>query len=255
MKKIFFLTSVIIILGTSILSAQRRDEPIEYLPTFDERLIHFGYYVGLNSYEYKISYFDQSGHDPNLPDILTPDKDMFVEVDNTIGFNIGFIVDLRLHKNINLRFEPGLMSSSKTLTFIDPYTDPESGYEGLMDPERKVSSTFLHLPLLFKFSTDRYRNIRPYIIGGASYDYNFSSNEDNPDDNSSGEFRTTTHNFMAEVGIGMDFYFYFFKFSPSIRGVFALNNELVNDADPNSPWTAPIDQFKTRGVYLNLTFE
>ena len=70
---------------------------------------------------------------------------------------------------------------------------------------------------------------------------------------------------MYEIGIGMEFYFYYFKFSPSIRGIFAINNEMVRDnihklspisGDPYpSPWTGPIDYFGTRGVYLNLTFQ
>jgi len=80
----------------------------------------------------------------------------------------------------------------------------------------------------------------------------------NRDEN--GEFRMTKHNFMYEVGFGVDFYMYFFKFTPSIRGVFAMNNELVNDSKPlnpaySSPWTGPIDFLGTRGVFLNLTFE
>ena len=74
-----------------------------------------------------------------------------------------------------------------------------------------------------------------------------------------------SHNFMYEAGIGMDFYFSFFKFSPSIRGVFAINDELVRDnyhdysptsGDPYpSPWTSPIDYFGTRGIFLNLAFQ
>ncbi|MDP4599838.1 MAG: PorT family protein, partial [Polaribacter sp.] len=113
----------------------------------------------------------------------------------------------------------------------------------------------LHVPLLLKFSTDRYKNIRPYVLGGISYDHNFSSNEANQDDNSAGEFRMKTHNFMYEVGIGIDIYLYFFKFSPSIRGVFAINNEVKYDDDPNSRWTAPINYMGTRGVFLTFAFE
>ncbi len=246
MKKIFFLTSIILILGSNILNAQR-SEPIEHLQNFDKRLIHFGYYLGLNSNNYKISYNDPNSYITNPPLY----NDLFIKVEKTIGFNIGFIIDLKLHNNINLRFEPGLMSSSKELIFLDRINPTQQQ----TNETRKVPSTYMHLPLLFKFSTNRHKNIRPYIIAGASYDYNFSSNEDNPDDNSSSEFRTTTHNYMAEVGLGMDFYFYFFKFSPSIRGVFALNNELVRDNSPDSPYTNPIDYLGTRGVYLNLTFE
>jgi hypothetical protein len=181
---------------------------------------------------------------------------MFVSVDASLGFNLGFVIDYRLHQNISLRFEPGLMSNTKELTFIDPNVDPNVTHNF----KRDISSTYLHLPLLLKFSTNRYKYVRPYIIGGASYDYNFSSNETNSKDNYDAEFRMTSSNFMYEVGIGMEFYFYYFKFSPSIRGIFAINNEIIpdnpNTSYPNySPWTGPIDYFGTRGVYLNLTFQ
>ena len=194
---------------------------------------------------------------------------MFVEVESRLGFNIGFVIDYRLHKNINLRFEPGLRSNTKELTFInvnfdavDEQTNPI--YNGTKDPVREVSGTYLHLPLLVKFSTNRLNNIRPYVIGGIAYDFNFSSNEKNPDDNYDGEFRMTTNNFMFEAGLGIDIYFDFFKFTPSIRGMFAINNEIVpdnihsynsRDVPYTSPWTGPISFLGTSGVFLNLTFE
>jgi len=48
---------------------------------------------------------------------------------------------------------------------------------------------------------------------------------------------------------------YYFKFTPAIRGVFALTDELVPDQDPNSPWTGHLSGLRTRGIYLVLTFE
>jgi len=92
-------------------------------------------------------------------------------------------------------------------------------------------------------------------LAGISYDHNFSSNERNQDDNSAGQFRMKTSNFMYEVGMGIDIYLYFFKFSPSIRGVFAINNEIKYDDDPNSQWTAPANFMGTRGIFLNFAFE
>ena len=233
-------------------SVYAQKERIEYLPNFDKRTLHFGYYLGLNSINYKFEYKDPYTYSPIPPE----NKELSVALDNAYGFNIGFVVDLRLHNNINLRLEPGLMSNSAAFSFLNANVGPENpGYGGTTKPERKITGTYLHIPLLFKFSTNRLNNIRPYIIGGASYDYNFSSNQDNGLDNYDTQFRTTTHNFMYEVGLGMEFYFYFFKFSPSIRGVFAINDQLVRDFKPESPWTAPIDSFRLRGVYLNLTFE
>ncbi len=222
-------------LSTAIsLHAQR--EKVLKLPNFDKPLFHYGFYLGLNNNGYKVAYKPSDYENTEI------------EVKSSIGFNVGLIADLRLHKNINLRFEPGLMSNSKTLTF-----NHISGPDNVKT--REVGATFLHLPLIFKFSTDRLNNMRPYVLGGMSYDHNFSSNEKNNNDNFAGEFRTTTNNFMYEVGIGVDFYLTYFKFSPSIRGVFAINNEVKYDNKANSPWTDPIDFLGTRGVFLHLSFE
>ena len=283
MKKLILISFILLITGITNINAQvirgQRDH-IENLPNFDKKTLRFGFYLGMNNNSYKISYIPQENLWPDPPYTNKP-KDLFVSVDASLGFNLGFVIDYRLHKNINLRFEPGLMSNTKTLTYFidtDFYKDvpaPDGWEPGQShvypriensNPIRDISSTYLHLPLLLKFSTNRYKNIRPYVIGGASYDYNFSSNEKNSKDNYDGEFRMTSSNFMYEVGIGMDFYFHYFKFSPSIRGIFAINNEIIRDKpntftkgnykiDYPSPWTGPIDYFGTRGVYLNLTFQ
>ena len=222
----FFLISVVVF-------AQR--ERVENLPTFDQRKLHYGFYLGLNQNDFKL----------NLRNSSIANAD--ITVSPSAGFNVGLIADLRFHKNLNLRFEPGLVTNSKKIYF-NHLVNPR-------DSVREIGSTYLHVPVLLKFSTDRYKNIRPYVLGGISYDYNFSSNEANQDDNSSGEFRMKTHNFMYEVGVGIDIYLYFFKFSPSIRGVFAIDNEVKYDDNPNSQWTSPINFMGTRGVFLTFAFE
>ena len=84
---------------------------------------------------------------------------------------------------------------------------------------------------------------------------NLSSNEDNPNDNNAGQFRMTKTTYFYEIGFGIDLYLLYFKFTPSIRGVFAINDEIVRDADPNSPWTGNVAQMKTRGLFINFTFQ
>ena len=223
----------ILILLTSSASAQY--DRIINRPNFDKRLIHFGFYLGLNQNDFKVAYKKSNYLNPN------------VSVAPSNGFNVGLVADLRLHKNINLRFEPGLISNSKVLSFTHINTKRDS--------VREIGSTYLHLPLVLKFSTDRLDNVRPYVLAGVSMDYNFSSNHKNTNDNSGGEFRMKPVNYMYEVGIGIDLYLPYFKFSPSIRGVFAINDELIYDQDINSQWTAPIAFLGTRGVFLNFTFE
>ena len=218
-------------------SSQKRRN-VDNLPTFDDPKIHYGFYLGINQNDFKVNY-----RPSNFPSTI-------VKIKPTLGFNVGLIADFRVHKNVNLRFEPGLISNSKTIYFNNsPTLNTER------DSIREIGSTYLHLPLVFKFSSDRWNNVRPYVLAGVSYDHNFSSNQENSDDNFSGEFRMKTSNFMYELGVGVDIYLSFFKFSPSIRGVFAMNRELIDDNNSNSPWTSPINIFSTRGVFLNFSFE
>ncbi len=230
MKKVI-TTILIVVFFINNITAQRRDI-VQYKQNWDKQKVFWGYYLGLNNKDLKITY-----NNPNA----------FVNVTSSGGFEVGLIGDLRLHKNINLRLEPGLSSNTKTLEF----THIEGGENVRI---REINGTYLRIPLLFKFSTDRLNNIRPYVVGGVSYDYNFSSNQDNPFDNLDGEFRMKKNNFMYEIGIGVDLYLPFFIFSPSIRGVFAINDELVRDADTDSLWTGSIDYLGTRGVFIKFAF-
>ncbi len=241
MNKLFICIVSLLFLCSNAAIAQK--ERVEYLPNFDKKQLHFGYYLGLNRKSFKVSYHDS-------PFANVAGNTNILDVEESIGFNIGLVVDYKLHDNINLRFEPGLSSNTKTLTFNHPFV-PDTDNDRI----RQVPGTYLRMPLLLKFSTDRIDNTRVFVIGGISYDFNFSSNQDNVDDNEQGQFRMKKNNFMYEVGLGVDLYLFYFKFSPSIRGIFAINNEIVPDNSSASRWTQPIDYFGTRGVFINFTFE
>ncbi len=231
LKKCIVLVFVGLFLSISSGFAQKVDK-LEYLPTFDKRPLHWGFYLGLNQKSFKLDY--------KLPNNS-------INIKDETGFNVGLIGDMRLFDNLNIRLEPGLSHNVKTLYFNNIAT--------ALDSTRALSNTYLHVPLILKFSANRVDNFRPYLLAGVSYDYNFSSNQDSGEDNSQRVFRMKKNNFMYEVGFGVDLYFFFFKFSPSVRGIFAMNNELVRDANPNSQWTAPINYLGTRGIFINLAFE
>jgi len=221
-----------LLLATSPGHAQFKENPIINLENEDKALLNWGYFLGFNQYDFKFEYKN------DLDDVL---------VDKSIGFNVGLIGELRLNEFLDLRFEPGLFYTKRTLGF--------KGFTDENDALRDVKSTYINFPLLLKISARRFGNWKPYIIGGASASLNLGSNEDSLDDNSSGTFRMTKTLYNWEIGFGIDFYTEYFKFSPSIRGIFALSNELVPDNDPNSPWTGNIDAMKTRGIFVNFTFE
>ncbi|MGH2665775.1 porin family protein [Flavobacterium sp.] len=234
MKKLFFL---LILISSTISNAQVFSKsmfakrPIINLENFDKQRIHFGFFLGLNSYDFKI-------------DKKFDDQDILV--DSQMGFNVGLITNLRLTEYIDLRFEPGLYYGQRNLHF--PHmTDP-------IDALREVKSTYIHFPLLLKFSSKRMGNVRPYVLAGLSSDMNLSSNAKSKDDNSANRFRMLKNTSNYELGLGIDLYMEYFKFSPSIRGVFGMKNELIPDNDPNSPWTGNVDKMVTRGIFINFAF-
>lgn len=245
MKKYrFFVVLFFLVLET--LSSQRKI--VNQLPTFDKKKYHWGFYLGLNSRDFKVAY--KSSDFPNT----------YVTFENEAGFNVGLVGDMRLHKNLNLRLEPGLWSNTSTLNFRDQnFIDGTTTTTDFEHENAEISSTYFHFPILLKWSTNRLNNIRPYVIGGVAYDLNFSSKQRNKNDNRTNVFRMRTHNLMYEVGFGIDIYFPYFKLSPSIRGQFAITNELFYDnidaANPTSPYTDPIDFLGTSAVFLKFAFE
>ncbi len=215
--------------------SQRKGIKVENLQNFDKQKIHFGYFIGLNQYNFKIDY----KQNPNYT----------TQVEEELGLNIGLIGDLKINEHLNLRFEPGLHTNKGALKYNE-----RSKFTQYSDTLRTIKSTYIHLPLLLKFSSKRINNYRPYLIGGVSTSFNLSSNEDSPEDNKNNVFRLKSNTLYYELGFGIDFYLQYFKFSPSIRGLFSLKNELVPDNDLNSPWTGHIDKLSTRGIFINLTF-
>lgn len=236
MRKIFIVLTLLI--ASQSVSAQLFSrEKIKNNENFDKQLLSWGFYLGLNSYDYQFNY------ERDLKEIL---------VETNMGFSVGLVSNLRINDHLDLRFEPGLFITTRNIQYDPSYFvgDPTSA-----DLLREVKSTYVHFPLLLKISTKRLNNFKPFIIGGFSTALNLSSNEENPDDNAAGQFRTKKNVLFYELGIGIDFYNQWFKFTPSIRGVFALNDELVRDEDPNSPWTNNVSTMKTRGIFLNFTFQ
>lgn len=206
-------------------------DPIINLENFQNKRLYYGYFLGFNSYDFKIDYKNAG------PDI---------QVKKSTGFNVGIVGDLKLHEYVNLRFEPGLYYTTRELMFPNFTTESAA--------LRQVNSTYIHFPLLLKFSSLRTGNIRPYILGGLSTTLNLSSNSKSIDDNSAQRFRVKPWTTNYELGLGIDLFTPYFIFSPSIRGVFGLKDELIRDNDPNSPWTSNIESIKSRAVFINFTF-
>ncbi|MBX9886415.1 MAG: PorT family protein [Flavobacteriaceae bacterium] len=232
MKKIAVITFLLLSsLGFTQSKGMFSKNPLINLENFQKQKVYFGYYLGFNSFDFKIDY-----------NTVGPD----IQVKKTTGFNVGIVGDLKLQEYINLRFEPGLYYTKRDLNYPN-FSRP-------IDALREVNSTYIHFPLLLKFSSLRTGNIRPYLVGGLSATLNLSSNSKSIDDNEEQRFRVKPWTTNYELGLGIDIFSEYFIFSPSIRGVFGINDELIRDNDPNSPWTGNIQSLKSRAILINFTF-
>ena len=200
--------------------AQFSDDRVKNIPTEDDKKLNWGYFLGLNRYGFAIEY-----------EATAASINQIVVAEQT-GFQVGLIGEYRINNFTDLRLEPGLVISSRTL-------------ENLLDLP-KAKSTYINLPLLLKVSAQRFANVKPYVVAGPSVSINLNSQEKTIPQVD--VLPTKTLNYGYELGVGVDLYMPYFKFSPSIRGVFGQSNELVS-ALPG------VQGIYTRGVFLMLTFE
>lgn len=216
---------------------QRRN--VENLKESDQKRLRFGYYLGLNAVGAKMEYLPTAyGQSFRLAVTAKP------------SFDVGLFADYRVNEFMNIRFHPGVAFVERDITF--PFSEKDFSKPLI---ERNIKSNYVRFPVGIKLNTRRIRNTRPYIMGSISYNINITSEENHPEDNTSGTFRMKRNVFAWEFAIGTDIYLPYFKFTPSVHGFFALNNELVPDKDPNSQFTKHIASMKSRGVFVRFTFE
>jgi hypothetical protein len=236
MKKIIVLALIVFAFNGNAQNSKGifSKDPIINLENWQKHKVYFGFFLGFNSYDFKIDY-----------KTVGPD----IQADNSMGFNVGLVADVRLQEYLNLRFEPGLYYGNRTLHYSS-----NPSFNSTSDAIRDINSTYISFPLLLKFSSLRTGNVRPYLLGGASANLNLSSNAKSLDDNLEERFRVKSWTTNYELGFGIDIFSEYFIFSPSIRGSFGIGDELIRDKDPNSPWTGNIESMKSRAVFINFTF-
>lgn len=215
-------------------------DKIQNRQNHDKKKYRWGYYLGLNSLDYNIDYVKERA----ILDVENQD----IIINKNLGFNVGLIGNFRINDHLDIRTEPGVVFNDRQLFFPNISGTSRNNL-------RDIKATSVYIPLLFKFSTKRLNNFKPFVTGGFSTMINLSSNEDNPDDNSAGQFRTKTNSLNYEIGFGIDFFLPYFKFTPTIRGIWSVTDEVVPDVDKNSLYTSPIEKLGTTGVFINFIFQ
>ena len=90
-----------------------------------------------------------------------------------------------------------------------------------------LEATFIEIPILMKFKSQRHKNFRAYVVAGVTPGLEVSGKKRK--ELTDNKVLTKDFNLTADVGIGMDMYFPLFKFSPEIRFSRGLLNMLRED--------------------------
>lgn len=218
--------------------AEAQRPKIENLPNFDERWYHFGFMLGFNQSGY---YLDRRA-DPPINDTLKA----MVPVDKP-GFDLGIISVLHFNDQASLRFVPNLSFQERVLE----YTFKGDSLDEFV--EKRVNSTFINLPLNFKYRSARINNVAAYLIAGGRFSIDMASNEDV--DNSVSDdivVKMDAEDFAGQVGAGFDFFMEYFKFGIELKLSVGMKNMIIND---NTRFSEPIERMRTRQLLFSLTFE
>lgn len=200
---------------------------LKNLTTFDDKRLHFGFTIGLNTVDFGIDHYDVIGDNPKFDpvnlesidgDVITAYRKIRADITRiNPGFTVGMVTNLRLSEDFDLRFLPGMSFGERKLTYNIPIQDTN-------DPSNtgsySIKSTFLDFPLLVKYKAKRMNNLKPYIIGGIAtrIDISKTGQED--------LVRLKSRNPSIEAGFGWDSYLQFFRLSTEFKFSFGLRNVL-----------------------------
>ncbi|NPA44243.1 MAG: PorT family protein [Chlorobi bacterium] len=217
---------------------------VQNLRLYDQKRLHFGFTVGLNTSDFYIRNSDIFFDTTQIKEVYG------IENKQQPGFHLGPISNLRLGKFFDLRFLINLTFTQRDLKYNLLKEDAE-GNPYFEEHTMVLSSTFLEFPLLLKYKSQRINNYRIYVIGGVNPKMDLAAKKKIPEDQMP-MIRLEQTDIYAEFGVGFDFYLPYFKFSPEIKMGVGLNNMLIDD---NTEYTGAIKYLKSKIIMLSFHFE
>ncbi len=204
------------------------------LPNYDDRWLHYGFYIGVEAFQYKLKYSEL---------FITPEMDTVLSINpaSSVGpVNIGFVVNFKVADFLNLRILPKFGINEREVT-----------YNYLNSSETQIIETVeMEFPLLLKYKSVRRGNYRMYLVGGINPSIRVGGMKDTDGEGERLDIKDS--DIAIEFGVGLDVYYPFFKFSPEIRFSRGIVNNLASE---NNFYTKGIDRLTSNSVSLFLYFE
>ncbi len=221
----------------------------------DEDRFNFGFGFQYISSEFKFNKsknWRDPHYDAGLGTYVT-DSLSAIESPPSVGFGIGFVVNVKANPNVDIRFTPTLVFNDRLMNYY--YVVPGTYNPTQPVINKKVQATVVDLPIGIKLKSDRLMNFRAYMIGGIKYSIDLASDKKNNDSDAApiNKLIKNKKSFLSyEAGLGVDLYFEYFKMSPEVKMSYSFKDIFLHE---NQPYSNPIDQAKLRHFTFSLFFE
>jgi hypothetical protein len=227
---------IIVIIGfliSTVATAQRENEhKYDNLINYDDKKMHYGFFVAPAYTNYNLRFSNDF--------VQNQDTLLSVKPKGNPAYTLGFIVNRRLGEFFDLRLLPavGFYQRAVEYTFRD----------GIIKTQN-IESTFIELPLVLKYKSERREESRMYIIAGIKPMFEVNNKKKEKRANL---LRTNNIDLTLEYGFGFDIYYPMFKFAPEIRFSTGLMNLLIKD--PNF-YSQNLNNISTQNITLYFNFE
>jgi hypothetical protein len=235
-KKTFGLIYIIFLLSSFSFNASA--QKVLYQEEHDNKPYYFGITLATN-----LARFQTHLHS----DFLTQDTVLVAEPANAGGFALGLSATFRLTNRFEARFNPQLAFMDRNISYTLRYPDSELG----TDITKKIESVIVSFPLQVKFNSDRIGNFRVYMLGGGKVDFDLASNARAR--KAEELVKIEKLDYGIEGGVGFNFYFKSFIFSPEIKISNGLKN--IHSRDVNLKYSSVLDRIQSRMIVFSIHLE
>ncbi|TBR19435.1 MAG: PorT family protein [Chitinophagaceae bacterium] len=208
------------------------------LSDHDSKSYYFGITLGVNKSRFQLNHHTQ---------FLLNDTVQVVEPLHAMGIELGLSATARLTTRFDVRFNPQLIFTERNIFYKLKYPDPIDGIEVI----KKVESIIFSFPLQIKFNSDRIGNFRVYMLGGVKADIDLAANARAR----RAEYLVKLEklDYGVELGMGFNFYFPSFIFSPEIKISNGLKN--IHGRDENLKYSNVLDRIQSRMIMFSIHLE
>lgn len=241
---------VLVLWALCPVGAVAQQQRVKNMPYCDQRLLHWGFCLGLNMNDLTLKGSDSpagEGWTAACPNVNP-------------AFVVGLMGDMAITEHLNLRLSPMLYFQERGVRFQRYYVPtPEElaatppVVEGIQQRTQQLKTIYLELPISLKISTRRINNYRPYMVAGVQLDWDMAHERETP-------IVFQRFDYGLHIGLGCDCYLPFFKFAPELRFHLGLRDMLDHerrdlDDETMRPYTDALASARNIGLSLILWFE